>query len=118
MAYDIKGTLHHIGDVQQVTEKFKKREIVLLVPDGRYPQHVPLELTGDSVSLVDGMRCGEELRVTFNVRGRESRKPDGSVRYWLSLNVWKLERTSEPQSRGAGMDSPDQPNNNTDDLPF
>lgn len=110
MAYEIKGTLHHIGETQQVSDRFCKREIVLLVPDGKYPQHVPLQLTGDRTSLADDLRIGDELRVTFNVRGRESNK-NGQVRYWLNLDVWKLERTGE-RSADHSRSAP------SDDLPF
>ncbi|RZK23182.1 MAG: DUF3127 domain-containing protein, partial [Hymenobacter sp.] len=38
MAYDVTGRLHEIFDEQQVSEKFRKREFVLEVQDGQYPQ--------------------------------------------------------------------------------
>jgi len=40
--------------------------------------------------------------VTFNLRGREWRNPQGEVKYFNSLDVWKLEAARANESRNGG----------------
>jgi single-strand DNA-binding protein len=113
MSTDIKGTIHRIFEAKQISEKFRKREFVLHVPDGKYEQTLAIELTGDRCSLVDGFNEGDELQVSVNIKGREWKSPSGAVKYFVSLEAWKVQRTSEATSKpaltGAGPD---------DSLPF
>lgn len=115
MAYDSKGTIRVIGDTQKVSEKFSKRPFVVEIPDGKYPQLVEFQLTGDRCSVLDDFRVGDEVRVTWNLRGREWKKPGGETRYFNSCDVWKLERTSEVRGESRVTD---QNSDNPDDLPF
>ena len=70
MAYDVTGRLHEIFDEQQVSEKFRKREFVLEVQDGQYPEHIKFQMVQDKTSLIDPFKMGDEVKVTFNLRGR------------------------------------------------
>ena len=108
MAFDISGKLYVKGETKQVSDKFRKREFVLEVSDGKYPQFVSFESTGDRVDAIDDFRVGDELRVTFNLRGREWKNANG-VKYFNSLDVWKVDRLSV-----AKID----PVTDTDTLPF
>ena len=91
MAFDVVGKLHVAYETKQVSERFSKREFVVEIADGKYPQMVLFQLTGDRVSVLDDFRVGDQVRVTFNVRGREWRNPQGETKYFNSLDVWKLE---------------------------
>ena len=97
MAYDVTGRLHEIFDEQQVSEKFRKREFVLEVQDGQYPQHIKFQLTQDKVSLVEPFKMGDEVKVTFDLRGRGFNK-NGQMLYFTNLEAWKV----EPASGGNG----------------
>ncbi|MCX5747202.1 MAG: DUF3127 domain-containing protein [Proteobacteria bacterium] len=91
MAFDTVGKLHVVNETKQVSERFTKREFVVEVPDGKYPQFVLFQLTGDRCSQLDDFQVGDQVRVTFNLRGREWRSPQGETKYFNSLDVWKLE---------------------------
>jgi single-strand DNA-binding protein len=91
MAFDAVGKLHVAYETKQVSERFTKREFVVEIADGKYPQFVLFQLTGDRCSLLDEHKVGDNVRVTFNVRGREWRSPQGETKYFNSLDVWKLE---------------------------
>ncbi|HEY4056760.1 MAG TPA: DUF3127 domain-containing protein [Kofleriaceae bacterium] len=104
MAFDTVGRLHVAYETKKVSEKFSKREFVVEVADGKYPQFVLFQLTGDRVSVLDDFKEGDQVRVTFNVRGREWRNPQGEVKYFNSLDVWKL----EPARAGAGAGGRDE----------
>jgi len=97
MAYDVTGRLHEIFDEQQVSEKFRKREFVLEVQDGQYPEHIKFQMVQDKTSLIDPFKMGDEVKVTFNLRGRGFNK-NGQMLYFTNLEAWKI----EPAAGGAG----------------
>lgn len=103
MAIETTGKLFKIFETKQITERFSKREFVVEVQDGKYPQSVLFQLTGDRCANLDSFREGDEVRIEFNLRGREWTSPKGEVRYFNSLDVWRL----NPASTG-GSDYDDQ----------
>ncbi|AIZ64085.1 hypothetical protein PK28_10950 [Hymenobacter sp. DG25B] len=100
MAYDATGRLHEIFDEQQVSEKFRKREFVLEVIDGQYPEHIKFQLVQDKTALIDQYKVGDEVKVTFNLRGRGFNK-NGQMLYFTNLEAWKLEPASGGASGGG-----------------
>jgi len=131
MAFDVTGRLHVAYETKQVSERFTKREFVVEVADGKYPQFVLFQLTGDRCSQLDDHKVGDSIQVTFNLRGREWRSPQGETKYFNSLDVWKLEAARAGDSRrgrGGGQDIPFPPREDPrptdlgagrdDDLPF
>lgn len=118
MAYDLKGILIHVFDTKQVSDRFSKREFVVEVPDGKYPQTILFQATGDRCALLDSMGEGEEVQVTFNLRGREWTSPKGETKFFNSLDAWKIEsvgaapQQSKPAPSASGGGDPD------DSLPF
>ena len=112
MSYEIKGNVKRIGAVETKGAKgFKTRSLILDVEDGKFPQVVELQATGDRVSLLDPLSVGDAVTVTFNLRGREWTGANGT-KVFNSLDVWKLDVTSKaaPASSGGGGDD--------DSLPF
>src|SRR6476646_4888480 len=98
MAYEATGRLHEIFDEQQVSEKFRKREFVLEVQDGAYPEHIKFQLVQDKTSLVDAFRIGDEVKVTFNLRGRGFNK-NGQMLYFTNLEAWRVAPHGSTPSR-------------------
>jgi hypothetical protein len=123
-SFETTGVLKVKRDTQQVSEKFSKREFVLTTDQiTQYPQYITLQLTQDKCALLDSFREGDEMKVSFNVRGREWSGPDG-VRYFNTLEAWRLEKinTAPAQSYAApsAVHTDVMPNNesSSDDLPF
>ena len=89
---DITGKLHKVFDAQQVSEKFTKREFVIELSDNsQYPQYISLQLTQDKVGLVDNIAEGTELVVSINLRGRAWTNPQGEVKYFNTLEAWRIQ---------------------------
>lgn len=119
----ITGILKLKGSEQAVSEKFRKREFVLTDNSSQYPQHISFQLTQDKCSLLDSVNVGEEITVNFNLRGREWKSPQGEIKYFNSLDAWKIERKSAMSSNSMNDSSPlpsieDMPVDVKDDLPF
>ena len=89
---EITGQLKVKFDTQKVSEKFSKREFVLTTEASTpYPQHVPMQVTQEKCGLLDGINIGDEVKVHFNIRGREWNGPQG-VKYFATLDAWKFEK--------------------------
>lgn len=133
MGMEATGKLHTIFDTKQVSERFTKREFVVEIADNpKYPQLVQFQLTGDRCAQLDEFRVGDQVRLEFSLRGREWRSPNGEVKYFNSLDVWKVEplRAQASGGRGRGRDTGgdgdaympprnDEPRpGDVDDIPF
>jgi hypothetical protein len=91
MGMEATGRLHTIFD-KQVSERFSKREFVVEMSDNpKYPQVVLFQLTGDRCSQLDGLNVGDQISIEFSLRGREWKSPAGEVKYFNSLDVWRVE---------------------------
>jgi len=108
MAYDVTGRLHEIFDEQQVSEKFRKREFVLEVQDGQYPEQIKFQLVQDKTALIDPYKMGDEVKVTFNLRGRGFNK-NGQMLYFTNLEAWRIEAATGGSPAGGGSYSQQQP---------
>ena len=92
MGIEASGRLHTIFETKQVSERFSKREFVIEMSDNpKYPQVVLFQLTGDRCTQLDGLNVGDEVRIDFSLRGREWKSPSGELKYFNSLDVWKVE---------------------------
>jgi hypothetical protein len=132
MGIEATGKLHTIFDTKQVSERFTKREFVVELADNpKYPQAVLFQLSGDRCSQLDRFKVGDEVRLEFSLRGREWRSPTGEVKYFNSLDVWRVEPARASQGRRPARDElpprddippprdDDRPSaGRDDDLPF
>lgn len=125
MAFDIQGKLYEIFEEQQVSDKFRKREFVLEIPDGSYTQYVKFQLTQDKCSLLDSYKNGDEVKVNFNLSGKPFTK-NGTTMYFTNLQAWRIEPAAAgnggfggPAGAPAKADAPTFYSSDADnDLPF
>lgn len=96
--YTLKGEIKAIGDTQQVSDSFKKRDFVVTDASGQYAQHIQLQMVQDRTDILDAYKVGQSVEVTFFLKGREWTNPkDNSVRYFNTLDAWKI----QPLNQGA-----------------
>lgn len=119
MGIEITGKIHSIFETKQVSDRFRKREFVLETADNpKYPQTILFQATGDRCEQLDGLAEGDEIKVEFSVRGREWRSPSGEVKYFNSLDVWKVERVGGKQESKPSATAATAPTDPADDCPF
>ncbi len=130
---EVVGTLKTKFETQKVSDRFQKREFVLTTEANTpYPQHVSFQVTQDKCSLLDSFGEGEELKVQFNLRGREWNGPQG-IKYFNTLEAWRIERMQGGNTGAASQTNSASSNNSinsssapvftsnpgdNDDLPF
>tara|TARA_R110000868_G_scaffold364498_1_gene627351 strand:+ start:217 stop:534 length:318 start_codon:yes stop_codon:yes gene_type:complete len=103
----LKGKIKLVGETEQVSDKFKKRELVITTNDNpTYPQHISMQCTNDKCVMLDNLAIGQEVSIEANLRGREWTSPSGQVKYFNTIEVWKLDVI------GESVKAP------VDDLPF
>ena len=117
MAYDLTGKVKLIQDAQTFGSGFTKREMVVVVEDGKYPQEINLEFVQDKVSLLDNVQVGQEVTVTFDIRGREY-----NGRYFNNLQGWRIQAgestAAADQPPVSDKDVPADFDEYEDDIPF
>lgn len=96
---EVSGRVKMIGEPQQVSASFRKREIVVTTEE-QYPQHILIEFTQDKCDLLNGFQIGEPVRVSINLRGREWTNPQGETRYFNSIQGWRIDRGAQQQPMG------------------
>jgi hypothetical protein len=124
---DIKGKAHYVSDVINVTESFRKRELVVEFSENpQYPEFVKFEAIQDRCALMDDVKVGDEVEVFFNLKGREWTNKQSEKQYFNTLQLWKVnilggataanQAASKPEI-AAPVDISAEPGQD-DDLPF
>jgi len=139
---EIPGRIKWIDETKAFgANGFRKRELVITT-DEQYPQHILVEFTQDKCDLLNSFGIGEAVKISINLRGREWVNPQGELKYFNSIQGWKIDRIGPPQygyqapppqqnyqGTGSAVDDyqqrQNQPQQNTppkeeehDDLPF
>ena len=120
--FKLEGNVKLVNQTVQVSEKFAKREFVLTEDSSMYPQDIMFQLTQDKCNLLDGINVNDRVSVSFNLRGREWTSPTGEVKYFNTLEAWRIDKigVSIPPATQPSP-SPSQPSimdEVADDLPF
>lgn len=121
---NIKGKIIEISPEQQITDTFKKREFVIEYAENpQYPEFVKFELIQERCGLLDAYKVDDEVDVHFNIKGRKWNDPKGGVKYFNSLQGWKIEGVTAgasmpPQPPEPPMEEPGWVAEKEDDLPF
>jgi len=118
VAYDLTGKIKIIQEAKTFDSGFTKREMVVIVEDGKYPQEINIEFVQDKVSLLDSLQVGQAVTVTFDIRGREY-----NGRYFNNLQGWKIATTGEestvtPDSESAMPENFNSNDFDEGDIPF
>jgi hypothetical protein len=114
MTYELTGKIKLIQDEQTFASGFSKREMVVTVDDGRYPQDINLEFVKDKISLLESLEPGQEVTVSFDIRGREY-----NGRYYNNLQAWKVVPADEGAQHAPPSAYDDEPPPvGDDDIPF
>lgn len=114
MSYELTGKIKLIQEPQTFDSGFTKREIVVVVEDGKYPQEICLEFVQDKVALLDSLKPDQVVTVSFDIRGREYKG-----RYFNNLRGWRVTMADET-SPDEELQPPAPPpvGDFDDDVPF
>lgn len=97
MAFEITGKVIDISPVNQVSDKFRKREFVIEKKEtggaAVFIDYIKFQLIQDKCDLINDSYMNEEVRIWFNLKGNKWER-DGKVNYFTNLDAWKIEKVS------------------------
>ncbi|MFT5837023.1 MAG: single-strand DNA-binding protein [Candidatus Azotimanducaceae bacterium] len=97
--YELSGTVKIIFEEQTFGSGFNKREFVVTSGDDKYPQEIKFECLKEKVELVNNLKQGDKVKVTFDINGRE-----WNEKYFVNLKAFRIETAG-----GSSSDSSDEP---------
>ena len=113
---NIKGKLVEIFDTVQITDTFKKREFIIEdTKNPEYPEFIKVELIQDKVGLLDNLSIGDQINVLINIKGRKWEDKEGNIKYFNSIQGWKIENDNDEDNQEIKKPENDS---SDDDLPF
>lgn len=126
MAFETTGKVIDISPVNQVSDKFRKREFVVEKKEAGgsavFVDFIKFQLIQDKCDLINESFLNEEVKIWFNLRGNKWER-DGKINYFTNLDVWKIEKLSPAEretSAPSDVTLEDMPpdNDELNDLPF
>jgi hypothetical protein len=96
--FELTGNIIEIFPAQTFGKGFRKREFVVEVGD-KYPQKIIFQLVQEKCNIIDAHSVGDEVVVSFNVNGRDWTDKMGTVKYFNSLEAWKITGTGNKAGR-------------------
>jgi hypothetical protein len=97
MAFEISGKVIDISPVNQVSDKFKKREFVIEKKEAGgsavFIDYLKFQLVQDKCDLINESFLNEEIKIWFNLKGNKWER-DGKINYFTNLDAWKIEKIS------------------------
>lgn len=120
MSYEITGTLITRSETETKGESFRVRTFGIKVQDtSQYENFASFQLTQDRCSLIDNLNKGDEVKVYFDVRGRQWQD-----KIFTNLNAWRVEvlDSSAPAPQPKATSQPEKLEPETEEaseeLPF
>ena len=124
---EIQGKIKVIDETKTFgSNGFRKREVVITTEE-QYPQHIMVEFVQDKCDLLNSYKVGQDVKISINLRGREWTNPQGEVKYFNSIQGWRIENLQTAEGNTAippvpPMDAFEPADNindeDHDDLPF
>ncbi len=87
MSYELTAILHKVFPTEKKSGTFETREFVVAKTDGEHTNYIKFQLVQDRCTIVDYLKEGDEIKVFFDLRGRE-----WQGKYFTNLQCWRIEQ--------------------------
>lgn len=104
----LSGTIKLIEEELTYGGSFRKRNLVVTT-DEQYPQHILVEFHSEKCDLLNMFNVGEPVILSINLRGREWTNPQGEVKYFNSIQAWRIDRPALQQQAQTQHQPQQQP---------
>lgn len=106
----VKAKLSFIGEVRDVSDKFKVRSFILRETwptrlGGEQESFIPMQVTQGNCGLLDGMEVRDEIVVQFNFDGRmanDVNQRTGEPQAFLNLTAYQIDLATPRENAGSG----------------
>ncbi|WP_373519172.1 DUF3127 domain-containing protein [Pricia sp.] len=98
---EVEGKIKKIEETKEYgSNGFRKREVIITTEE-QYPQPIAIEFVQDKTDLLNNYSVGQNVKVSINLRGREWTNPQGEVKYFNSIQGWRIENLQAAQGDNA-----------------
>jgi hypothetical protein len=87
--FELTGIIIETFPAQTFGKGFRKREFIVEYGD-KYPQKISFQLVQEKCDILDAFDIGSSVTVSFNIKGRDWTDKSGQVKYFNTLEVWKI----------------------------
>jgi len=108
----MEGKVKELFEEQTFGSGFRKREFVVTMEDGKYPQDIKFECVQDKIEQLNGISVNDAVKVKFDLRGRE-----WNGKYFVNLSAWQVQ-SSGSAGEPPTADEPVEEDAPPDDIPF
>lgn len=137
--YTLSGKVHKVFDLNQYSEKFRKREFVVEVNSvtdrGSFIDYIKLQAVNQVCDDIEDLKKGDMVVVRWGLAGRKYKK-DSEEKYFTNVEAVEIDIVSREDGTGTGDTIEDQlpfeepentlfdvpagetPDDEPDDLPF
>jgi hypothetical protein len=87
MTIDLIGTAHVLFAEQQVSDNYKKKDLVLCIEESsQYPQYLKIQFGNTKMDLLNGVNAGMKVKVSVQLKGNNK-----NGNYFNNFDAFKLE---------------------------
>ena len=104
----VRGIVHFIdGTKTYGNNGFRKRLVVLEQDKQKFTNYVPVEFIHDSCDMVDDLKVGDDVEITYRLSGRKwQRDPNSEVKYFLNAEGMSFQvMTGQEAASGSVADA-------------
>ena len=108
---EIQGRIKQIFPSQMIGQNgFEKRDLVITTEE-QYPQTIIIQFTQQRCDLLNNLQVGQNVKVYINIRGREWTNQQGEIKYFNTIEGWKIEviQTTNVANQQPVQQAPQQP---------
>ena len=114
---EILGKITRIEKTEQVTEKFKKRRVILECTgqNNKFAQTLEFTLVQGKVDTANALNVGDDVRVQFELKGREVTDKNSKKIVFNTLEAYRFDVVKKAVDF---IPAPEPTNNYNDDEPL
>jgi len=106
MAFELTGIIIEVFPAQTFNKGFRKREFVIEAGD-KYPQKIVFGLVQDKCDMIDSYGVGDTVAVSFDVKGRDWTDKSGQVKYFNSLEAYRINGQQRASTKSKQVEDDD-----------
>ena len=90
MFYKIECTVNTVFPSEQITDNFTKR-VIWVKTNEQYNNNVEFQFVNNNTSMLDNIKEGDRVKVTFAIGGRKNEK-NGNTRVFNSITAFGIRK--------------------------
>jgi hypothetical protein len=88
----VEGKICFKSPVETFGNKGFRKQTIVVETDGKYPQTIPVEVSGDLLVVSNGLQFGEQVKVSYWLRGNKYKE-----RYYVNLSAKEIVRSGNKE---------------------